>query len=303
MALLPILPDFLILESPSGPAFPDTAKTLGRAVSSFIEVKRLAANGPEPKNRHTTVTELTAQVADYGNLILSSRPFHIFSVGLAIYGTKFSVCVVDRGGVRWSPQLDITVNRADFVRVVRRLACDMSLINLGNDLTVTFRQGDGYNQIAYPSFTVKLGGPPPTRGPWHTEGPPLFVSTSLLGRGTGVWKVFNRQGQPFILKTAWRSKTRMAESDIYAKLGNGHPGVATWEEGGDVYAGIGGQLTELRWLRGLLEGDTSDLQSRVLHRVIISPVGKPLWEYQTSIDLFEGLLSALQGTFDDHSFY
>lgn len=297
-ALTASKPDFLVLEPLLGPAFPGKANTLRRAVSSFIEVKRMESDRTEPCDPHETVTKLTAHMAEYGNLILTSRPFHIFSVGLAIYGTKFSVCVVDRGGVRWSPGFNMIGDCTIFVQVVRRLACDMSLINLGHDPTVTFGHGGGYNQIDYPTFTVGLGGPPPVRGPWHTQGGPLFVSASLLGRGTGVWKVIDQKGRPFILKTAWRSKSRTPESEVYTKLGAGHPGVAIWEEGGDVY--VGGQPIELRRLRGSIEDNSSDLERRVLHRVIISPLGKPLWMYENSGELFEGLLSALAGTSVKH---
>ncbi|TDL13723.1 hypothetical protein BD410DRAFT_871902 [Rickenella mellea] len=291
-------PDFVVIDVEPGTkeVLPGT-KLLRRQVSAFIEVKPNENDSPQP-HFPNTVKELTAQAADYGSLILSSRPFHVFAIGMLIFGTKFSVGVFDHAGILFSNEYDI--NNTDglniFVRAVRRLACCMSLDDLGHDPTVKLHQRQTYYQVEYPNFDVSLGGSGDTRY-WKTDGRPLWVSNSLFGRATSVWRATSAEGARCVLKTAWRDASRRSESDIYALIPKGNLGIAEFLTGDDVRYPLGiARKVDFNNLRKGEVTETNDqFRNSVLHRVSIRPVGKPLWRYSSVTEFIEGLLAILNG--------
>jgi hypothetical protein len=121
--MLPHLkPDFVIVDvSPDLKDLLDVSQALRRQVSAFIEVKPTEKDRPMPNSRSDAIKDLTAQAADYAGLIFSSRPFHLFAVGMVIYGLKFSVAVFDRAGGLFSPEYDIEKDLHIFSCLIRRL--------------------------------------------------------------------------------------------------------------------------------------------------------------------------------------
>lgn len=134
----------------------------------------------------------------------------------------------------------------------------------------------------------------------------LFQSTSLVGRGTSAWLVTDGN-QRRVMKTAWRSKSRLGEAEIYLRLqikldaaGKRWPkGVGRVQEGGDVAEKGSGfvrrgstPLTISRIRRGA--GEVL-LEDPVLHRLVLTEVGRPLWEYETPSILLRGLRDAVAG--------
>ncbi|KAF9491305.1 hypothetical protein BDN71DRAFT_1592346 [Pleurotus eryngii] len=150
---------------------------------------------------------------------------------------------------------------------------------------------------------------------WLTIGPPVWVSLSLLGRGTSIWRVmpyseddFDSGAEVCILKNTWRNSHRVSESEIYETVEGGPDGVANFHYGGD---------TVLPWIAtspaisvvnirnmdyrinraNLLDIPTHRSIDRtpMLHRLILKTVGRPLWDAVDYVDLLKGFRAALLG--------
>jgi hypothetical protein len=176
---------------------------------------------------------------------MSARPFKLFCIGILIFGTEFCVAIFDRGGVTLSPVYDMFQDMEIFIRVVRGIACNLSIVELCFDPTVRVLTDEETQRLTgsskYPSSVVSSCGSDSRE--WCTIGPPMWTSLSFLGSGTNVWRVRAYalsvsqdpilHGDEIIMKTAWRSSARTSESGIYSVVGN-HPGLAKFICGGDV---------------------------------------------------------------------
>jgi hypothetical protein len=282
---------------------------LWRDRDAFGEVKPLKKQGPKPAIAGT-IPAIVTQSADYARLFMSARPFMLFCVGILIFGTEFCVGIFDRDGVTFSPAYDMFQDTETFIRVVRSLACNLSIEELGFDPTARVLTDLEMQKLTgttdeYPRAVVSSGGNDPRQ--WCTIGPPIWTSLSFLGRGTNVWRVreyvvgVNQEpllrGNNMIMKTAWRSSARTPESDIYMSIDQFPEGLAKFECGGDVkFAGYHITVQNLRSHPGhnlLPEGDNPP--TPVLHRLILGTVGRPIWEYTSDRDLLAGFRDALQG--------
>ena len=250
------------------------------------------------------MSPIVTQAGDYARLHTSARPFQLFSIGLLIFGSKFCVAIFDRDGVQFSPIRDMWLNLDVFIRVIRRLSCDLSTVNLGQDPTVEMvpeeqaKQRGGVARVTtphhqpYPTYRITMG-----RGDrmWYTLGPPIWTSLSLLGRGTAVWRVCDgsNPGMQLVLKNAWRSSDRLPESIIYRSIKGKHPGVANYQFGDDVVFPRSPNL--LMSARNLREDGGGDVPTMVLHRLVVASSGRPLWEYASELELLKGIRAALTG--------
>jgi len=247
-----------------------------------------------------TIKDIVTQAADYARLHMSARPFQLFSVGLLIFGSKFCVAIFDRDGIQFSPVKDIWDDVRTFIRVIRRLACDMSPVQLGQDPTIrilTDREAVPWQHKAkemglqsFPIYAVTMGTGSHC---WYTLGPPIWSSLSLLGRGTTVWRVCDssKPDEILVLKNAWRSGERLAESTIYEAIQGTHPGVAEYKFGADVVFPGEDRLISVNNLRG----DSGITNMPILHRLLIATIGRPLWDYTSDLELLQGVRSALKG--------
>ncbi|KLO14792.1 hypothetical protein SCHPADRAFT_292602 [Schizopora paradoxa] len=277
--------------------------------------------GPSTPENPDTNSEILSQSANFARLHLSSRPFLLFSIGLLIYGKRFSVCIFDRAGVRISPEHDMFLDMEVFIRVIRSLTCVLGAQDIGQDPTARFvkspREPDFY--------VIKPIGR--DERSWRTIGPPIWSSMSLFGRGTVVWKVAEYEeatdevvGPTMIMKTAWRSAQRNPESSLsryvtaiarqYSEVS-----VAEFVTGGDVYV-EGGSPPDIPLATELSSGretarnnsstktlitipllrrqNPSDEDSPILHRVILSTVGRPLWDYKDEKELARGFVAVMR---------
>lgn len=307
-------PDFSLVD-PEALGHPTTQKThhsnhapQWRYQQGFVEVKQ----GPRADCANTVV-DIVQQSADYARLHMAARPFQLFSVGLLIFGMRFCVAIHDRDGVTFSPQEDLNTNKGLelFIRIVRRMACDMTPIELGQDptaqvfapdhpATIELRDNALVHRLdasaKFPTYSVSFGGHHQRH--WGTVSM-VWSSVSLLGRGTTVWivrELINDKptGDLKILKTAWRHRDRTPESEVYKALdnGSGHPAVAKFDTGADVcFPNSDGQKICVSRLRGAPATDDDP----TLHRLILSSVGRPIWEYNTGEELLRGLKAAVLG--------
>ncbi|KAF8589555.1 hypothetical protein K439DRAFT_367510 [Ramaria rubella] len=202
-----------------------------------------------------------------------------------------------------------------FIRVVRRLTCDMTPVELGHDPSVQLLAGNeaqkwqkaakerGYpidlatkrggpkEKQLYPAYQVTMGK---GQDSWYTLGPPIWSSLSLLGRGTSVWRVCDSEENEFILKNSWRSSERVGESTIYRSIGTQVRGLAEYVSGGDVvFPDDTQRVMSVFNLREHTHSFTDGKETAILHRLLLNTVGRPLWEFRSQIELLEGLLAAL----------
>ncbi|KAF8072218.1 hypothetical protein FPV67DRAFT_1667650 [Lyophyllum atratum] len=275
---------------------------------AFGEVKPSNQQRPKPAAAGT-IPSIVTQSAEYARLFMCCRPFMLFCVGILISGTEFCVGIFDREGITFFPAYDMFEDTEVFIRVVRSMACNLSIQELGSDPTVTVLDDDETRRLSgisdarrvpvYPSAVVTSVGKDSRK--WCTIGHTIWTSLSLLGRGTNVWRVreyveeVDKQpcigGNEMILKTAWRSSAMTPESDIYMSIAQPPEGLAEFECGGDVC--IDGDPITVQNLRGHLVHEI-DPPTPVLHRLILSTVGRPLWEYTTDLELLTGFRDALK---------
>ncbi|KAG5650556.1 hypothetical protein H0H81_011827 [Sphagnurus paluster] len=276
---------------------------------AFGEVKPSKKQGPKPAAAGT-IPGIVTQSANYARLFLSARPFMLFCVGILIFGTEFCVGIFDRDGVTFSPIHDMFEDTETLVRVVRSVACELSIQELGLDPTVHVLSDKVSKELTgadkYPSALVDSVGSDLRQ--WCTIGPPIWSSLSYLGRGTNVWLVrevvqgVNQQpllqGNEMIMKTAWRSSSRTPESDIYMSIQTNPEGLAKFECGGDVrfpgYARFPITVENLRNEVQKLLNRTLDPPTPVLHRLILGTIGRPMWDYTSDLELVQGFRDAVQ---------
>ena len=143
----------------------------------------------------------------------------------------------------------------------------------------------------FPTFVVLMGG-----RRWYTVGLPIWTSVSLLGRGTCVWLVReNGTGPLLVLKSTWRSASRISESMIYGSVDGHHPALAKLHSGEDVlFPGEQRYITSHN-LRGPSTNESTEGEV-FLHRLLLESRGRPLWEYHSEKELLQGIRAALSGT-------
>ncbi|TBU54310.1 hypothetical protein BD310DRAFT_858831 [Dichomitus squalens] len=283
-----------------------------RHIPAVVEVK--AKSRLSPIRAYKDIPDVKIELAqgtDYGRLILVGRPFQLFAYIMFICGNTFCVARVDRGGPSLTPSFKLAPDAEDtdlslFIRIVLRLIWEMSPYELGQDPSFALLPGQTYHQDTWPRFRVTLGSPN-SQDEWVTQGHPLFVSRSFIGRGTWVWRTLHNLKsstvkQPAILKTAWRTTSRKSEIAIYrdikSALDADHvrapqlPGMVAASTGGDV-CNLDGSVISLTGLRQF--GLPETVHDRVLHRVSLSTFGKTLWEY-SSLEEFGRAMAAVVKT-------
>ncbi|KAF8577270.1 hypothetical protein K439DRAFT_1365075, partial [Ramaria rubella] len=216
---------------------------------------------------------------------------------------QFCVAIYDRDGVLFSPVHDIWHDTSIFIRVVCRLTCDLSDVQLGQDPTVhrlSEREALDFQKEAnllkiynhtFPTYSISMG-----RGTssWCTLGPPLWFSLSLLGRGTVIWRVCEASNlkKVMVLKNVWRQSERLAESTIYASIKGAHPGLVDFHFGDDVvFPEDADRLITVKHLRDIDTDNNGD--TPILHGLVFNTLGRPLWVYKTELELLKGVRAAL----------
>jgi hypothetical protein len=237
-------------------------------------------------------------MADNARLLMATRPFLRYTVHIAFCGTNFNIVFIDRDGVVLSRSYHIQAHLVLFIRIIRRLACEMTAYDLGLDTTVYPESCLG-SSTHFPSILVKVAP-----GVWYrTEGVPIWQSTTLLGRGTLVFDA-RESGQPNgplrILKNSWREDGRIQEAELYKLIqepSNRYDPVETlakFLEGGDIPLQDGNNVT-LASHRGRL-GAWITGKGATLHRLVLATRGKSLACYEALADLLEAAIDIVIGT-------
>jgi hypothetical protein len=289
-------PDISLIDLPHSGIVPPTYLSPQCAV--FMEMKRYTKDGPltdDPTNANAELPEdahvndgrktyvcksIVTQMADNARILLATRPFLRFCLHLTFCGKNFNLALFDRNGAIISRNYLFTKHFGLFIRIIRRLSCEMTAYDLGLDTTV---RPEGFlGSIQHPSYLVKV-----SEEIWYrTEGVPLWQSTSLLGRGTLVFnarELDEPNGPLQVLKNAWREDGRLQESELYDLMQKSDgplkspKGLAKFIIGGDVRTDSGSAVT--------IEGHRARFGSTVigngatLHRLVLASHGKSLASY------------------------
>ena len=180
---------------------------------------------------------IITQMADNARSLMANCPFLRFCLHVLFCGLNFNLVLFDHNGVVISRSYHFRTYLGPFIRIIRRLVCEVTAYDLGLDTTVHPEGCLGSTQ--YPADLVKISDET-----WHrTEGVPLWQSFTLLGRGTLVFRArkhSNTSGPLSILKNAWRKDGRPKESDLYGLIRKSGgpfespPSLAGFVVGGDV---------------------------------------------------------------------
>ena len=286
-------PDISLIDLSHSDVVP--AEYLWRQCAVFMEMKRFARDGPLGNDtlnarlpedapvvtpRVHACKSIITQMADNARILMATRPFLRFCLHVVFCGTNFNLVLFDRNGVVISRSYHFETHLRLFIRIIRRLSCEMTAYDLGLDTTI--RPEGCLGSIQYPAYLVKISDET-----WYrTEGVPLWQSTSLLGRGTLVFRArehSNPSGPLRILKNAWREDGRLKESELYGLMRKSGgpfvspPSLAEFVVGGDVPLHNGMAVT--------IGGHRAQFGSKVIgngatvHRLILASRGKSLASY------------------------
>ena len=257
---------------------------------------RLREGSPVAKPRVYACKSIVTQMADNARILMATRPFLRFCLHIAFCGTNFNLALFDRNGVIISRSYNFKIHLGLFIRIVRRLTCEMTAYDLGLDTTVRLEGCLGSPK--YPSYLVKVSD-----DTWYrTEGVPLWQSTSLLGRGTLVFNARNHResnGPLHVLKNAWRDDERLKESDLYELVQNSRgpfkspKALAKFVVGGDVHL-HDGRLVTIGGHRARLGAAVSG-NGATLHRLVLARRGKSLASYTKFKHLLKAAWAIVSG--------
>ncbi|KAM5537554.1 hypothetical protein V8D89_008767 [Ganoderma adspersum] len=308
-------PDFSVVERPKPPkggaiverpasigAKPGDLSVEWRYLVSYMEIKSSTLDAPSPS--HVTGNPALTQATDYARGVLVYLPFQLYVYGIIFCGSEFQLTWTDRGGVVLSPKYSLLDGEGlrTFIRIVLRLTWELSPYELGQDPNTEYLKGHkSLGHKSYPDLRVRMGGPNDDHT-WTTFGNPLWLSHTLFGRGTSVWRVLTDEGSPRILKVAWRTANRRGELEIYKRMkeiiedaGQSISGMVNLESivGGDVH--FKGTALAIPMTVSILHPRNTAPQvlDMQLHRVVFDDVGKPLWKYQSPEQLVRAMSMAL----------
>lgn len=84
---------------------------------------------------------------------------------------------------------------------------------------------------------------------------------------------------------------RTPESDVYQGLPTDHPGVAKFSSGADVQM----PNSQLTICVSELRGAEATKDDPTLHRIFLTSIGTPVWEYTSEVQLVRGIRAAVLG--------
>ncbi|KAI0791015.1 hypothetical protein C8Q75DRAFT_805887 [Abortiporus biennis] len=294
-------PDFLLLESPVPDDGKPTTRRKWKEIKSFIEVRADEHAESPYTGKDATLKTVQVQGADYSRLLYSNSPFRLFTLSILLYGSKCCVMFIDKMNCMLSPEFHVFDENGitvEFIRIICRFLC-LTDQELGADPTVEVVPQDN-------SFHITMGSENHTSEPkvsWVTKGNAVWSSETPFGRGTSVWRAKqDREGRLVILKNAWRKKARRSETVIYGALrllGLQDPGVigiAHLVNGQDVCDQNGGVISveSIRKVFGLSPPNPIT-DNPILHRIVISTIGKPIWDFNRAQDFLIGSQDIVSG--------
>ncbi|TFK45205.1 hypothetical protein OE88DRAFT_1812708 [Heliocybe sulcata] len=289
---------------------------------AFIEVKRSDDADLYP-NANCKLTlenmEIWNQIQEYAAVALNLKP-RCFLFAASIFGSNARLFRWDRSVVLVSSAFNYKKQPKplyQFLHCVSQYAdggYDPSVLKRSGSLRLFWdRYGEAKKAGLIPEFQSVIPGNYPedesvllqvpgrtSKDPtevYLTMGPPLFVSRSLVGRGTRVWLATLADGSSpdfVIIKDTWRDANRVTEGEIYDMI-PAVPGVARLgravdlgrDDQPDVHTTIAKAVNEHYGAPRFVQ--------RIHYRSIILSIGRPLYLFRSTLELTEAMRSALGG--------
>ena len=228
------------------------------------------------------------QILEKAALMFETQPFRRFAIGLALRGTgghaEFCFMLVDRAGACLTNWTSIAGYGAiNFARIVFGLSyASPEFLGIDTSMTVDFFSGN-VTKIKVEDQEFKVIK--------H-----IYSSLILLGRGTHVFLVQDKDQKFHILKDAWLLADHgISEIDILSSISNTlkndpgadaqkyrsmHPRFVVGEEIGDSTTARRGRLTKMP-------------PERLHRRVVTGPVGDPLTSFRSREEFVQVLLDCV----------
>ena len=97
-------------------------------------------------NVHSCMS-IVIQMVDNARILMAKYPFLRLCLQIVFCGTNFNPAQFDRNGVVISRSYHIDTHLGLFIRVIRRLSCEMTAYDLGRDTTVRLENLLGLSNI------------------------------------------------------------------------------------------------------------------------------------------------------------
>lgn len=307
------------------PEFPKTLPAMAFGPASDIDINRprllrnmdgfVAFSVP---SSHSTEYKLIIKATHYARMFTAARPFRLFSVGLMVFGTLAYVAMFDHAGVVVSPYMDLQtdVGLAKFIKVTRSITHCLDDNELGldpsvkridltsyrhNGLDLSDLQAADNNSVYL--VTIRT---PHELVTYATAGRPYWSGVSRFGRGAQacpVKQVITIAGRPrlsqttFILKDAWRTadeeRVDRFEGELFATFVRCNKDWAVSTR----YLERNSKTTrmDVGYIRTMFAVDFNPPNNAYLHRMIFDDIARPLWQFESDMELLNALMSIAKG--------
>jgi hypothetical protein len=287
--------------------------------AALMDVRHQNEMGPTPGS--ISPTELHDRVKDAAGIRIARRPHQVYAAALVLAGDHFWGSHWDRSGGVISPSYSIAdiqgAGMNMLIRAVIQLCFCLSDQDLGLDPSISVWTAD-FARRAEPEtlcsdndvgFSVEVGGET-----WNIVDS-IFQSVDLVGRGTAVYRVEKAhavtgaeaevdapsRSVQMILKSSWRSHAQISEVANYEALAKPlqpwPTGLSEMRAGGDVY-GRENRLISIANIRLRLAPSTPNEHDRILQRIVIQNIGRPVWRADSDLELLRGMRECIRGTMD-----
>ncbi|PPR02173.1 hypothetical protein CVT24_011361 [Panaeolus cyanescens] len=163
---------------------------LNKSLSCFICATPIEVKAHRDNLTEYDEEEYLARCAAYARHYLYQQTGRHFLYVPLITDQHIRIFRFDRLGAVRSPWIDIHKNPETFIRLVL-LTCGQVGPSIGANPAITWNGGTQYITVSGVKYTVDKE---------------LYALRAIRGRGPAVWRVFDPEGQPRIIKFSWRPK-------------------------------------------------------------------------------------------------
>jgi len=223
------------------------------------------------------------ELAQDAYFIFSAQCNRRFVLGISLCGLEAGLSYFDRAGALHSILFPIDQTPLLFIRLVVGLSLGRDDM-IGYDTTIS----DG------PLRHIKV------EDTYYQIVETLFISDMIRGRGTICYRA-SRDGKDFVIKDIWANvNNQPTEVEILKRIAeNGIQGVPVFEQAAVVKNG--GRTDTTAWARSCIPSTGPQrallprIETREHRRIVMSPFAKPLYEFQSKIELLTALRDAILG--------
>ena len=257
-------PDMILIDVPN-------SRRLVRSPPGWLQVRAIC----EITSQHRLPSRLPYTLVNKAFLIFTTQHDRRFIPLLSFHQNRFQFSLCDRAGIIHSPHYAIDNHALILLRI-------LSAFMFGNELDI------GYDPTMYRGTddnieTIRVSGEV------YTVVRKIFSAPTLRGRATQCWHV-QKDGKDYAIKDGWISSGRThSEVDILRQI-LGVEGVPALIAGEDVQLPNGSTDSTTPFRAG-----TSYHEERVHRRLVMQPVGQPLYTFVSKKELVGAIIDIVKG--------